>query len=112
LPARGKTLWETIVGSLFVPGVRGEIFAYLWSPNASGFNAASLVSQRRVPLPNVHRQDMPLRAQIAVISLHRTQESIEALWTAFDFEDGIRSVRVVQAVAASRARTAWVEIKR
>ena len=29
-----------------------------------------------------------------------------------DFEDGVRYMRVVQAVADSRARNVWVEIKR
>jgi hypothetical protein len=29
-----------------------------------------------------------------------------------DFEDGVRYMRVVQAVADSRARNEWVEIKR
>jgi hypothetical protein len=40
-------------------------------------------------LPNVQPQDLPLKAQIAIISLHRTHEGIEALATAFGFKGNL-----------------------
>ena len=36
-------------------------------------------------LPNVRPQDLPLKAQVAIISLHRAHESIEAFVNAFGF---------------------------
>jgi hypothetical protein len=38
-------------------------------------------------LPNVHAQDLPLKAQVAIISLHRAHESIESLLRAFGFKE-------------------------
>jgi hypothetical protein len=38
-------------------------------------------------LPNVYPQDMPLKAGIAISSLHRTHDGIEALTTSFGFKD-------------------------
>ena len=38
-------------------------------------------------LPNVHAQDLPLKAQVAIISLHRAHESIEFLLRAFGFKE-------------------------
>jgi hypothetical protein len=40
-------------------------------------------------LPNIHPQDLPLKAQIAIISLHRTHEGIEALAAAFGFRGNL-----------------------
>lgn len=58
-------------------------------------------------LPNVHAQDLPLKAQIAIISLHRTHESIEALATAFGFKGSLPNTHRF-AERFSRAReAAW-----
>jgi hypothetical protein len=40
------------------------------------------------------------------------RNKVVAVWPHPDFEDGVRCMRVVQAGADSRARNAWVEIKR
>lgn len=40
-------------------------------------------------LPNVQPEDLPLKAQIAIIALRRTQESIEALANAFGFKGNL-----------------------
>jgi len=60
-------------------------------PSVVHDTSASVVQEGYVvmALPNVHPHDLPLKAQIAIIALHRTHESIEALVTAFGFKDNL-----------------------
>jgi hypothetical protein len=62
-------------------------------------------------LPNIHPQDLPLKAQIAIIALHRTHESIEALATAFGFKGDLPNTHRF-AERFSRAKdAAWSAYK-
>ncbi|MEY2479170.1 MAG: hypothetical protein QOI04_97 [Verrucomicrobiota bacterium] len=78
-------------------------------PSAVHDSSASAVRDGYVvmALPNVHAQDLPLKAQIAIISLHRTHESIQAFLTAFGFkEEPPNTYRFAERF--SRAKdTAW-----
>lgn len=58
-------------------------------------------------LPNVHPQDMPLKAQIAIISLHRTHESIEALAAAFGFKGNLPNTHRFAERFARAKKAAW-----
>ncbi len=58
-------------------------------------------------LPNVHPQDMPLKAQIAIISLHRTHESIEALVTAFGFKGNLPNTHGFAERFSRAKEAAW-----
>lgn len=58
-------------------------------------------------VPNVRLQDMPLKAQIAIISLHRTHESIEAFATAFGFKDNWPSTHRFAERLTRAKEAAW-----
>lgn len=58
-------------------------------------------------LPNVHHKDMPLKAQIAIISLHRTHESIDALAKAFGFKGNLPNTHRFAERFSRAKETAW-----
>ena len=58
-------------------------------------------------LPNVRPKDMPLKAQIAIISLHRTHESIDALANAFGFKGHLPNIHGFAERFSRAKETAW-----
>ncbi len=81
---------------VFEDGWRSLYAHYVWLcqtkhptiPSVMHDTSASTVRDGYVvmALPNVRPEDLPLKAQVAIIALHRTHESIEALATAFGFK--------------------------
>lgn len=58
-------------------------------------------------LPNVYPQDMPLKAQIAIICLHRTHEGIDAFATAFGFKDKLPNTHRFAERFSRAKEAAW-----
>jgi hypothetical protein len=59
-------------------------------------------------LPNVHPEDLPLKAQIAIMSLHRTHESIDALTIAFGFKGNLPNTHRFAERFSRAKETAWI----
>jgi len=58
-------------------------------------------------LPNVRPQDLPLKAQVAIISLHRAHESIEAFVNAFGFRGHPPNIHRFSERFSAAKQQAW-----
>jgi len=58
-------------------------------------------------LPNVRPEDLPLKAQVAIISLHRTHESIDAFVKAFGLKGQQPSLHRFSERLSAAKHQAW-----
>ena len=62
-------------------------------------------------LPNVRPRDLPLKAQVAIISLHRAHESIEAFVNAFGFRGHPPNIHRFSERFSAAKQQAWTRIR-
>lgn len=105
----------------FENGWRALYAHYVWlcqtkhptMPSVVHDSSASAVRDGYVvmALPNIRPQDMPVKAQIAIISLHRAHESTDAFLNSFGFKGQWPNIHRFSERFSRAKEAAWVAYK-